>query len=134
MSITFPSNSSSVTLGGVPWISRLFLLLYWSEMLLLWSVSDTWSSNFLTQFWSLRFSFLRASMIVFLILVMLSLTSSVTDFFMFFSISFNRALISENLIVTLSFNFSKEDLKAGSFYSFHLVLYLVLPLCKSEIK
>ena len=51
-------------------------------------------------------------MIVLLMLIMLLLTSSVNDFLMFFSISSNQALISENLTVMLSFNFSKEELNS----------------------
>ena len=112
MSIIFPSNLSSVIFAGIPWILRLFLLLYWSRWLFFWSISNNCSSNFLTLFWSFRFSSLRASMIVFLMLIMLFLTSSVTDFLRFFSISSNQALISENVTVMLSFNFSKEELNS----------------------
>ena len=85
MSITFTSNSSSVTFAGISWISRLFLLLYWSIWMLFGPVFKNYRSNFLTLFWSFRFSSLRASMIIFLMLIMLPLTSSATDFFVHFS-------------------------------------------------
>ena len=109
-SVTFSSKFSWAVLVGISRIFNLFLQLYWFRLLLLWSSSNNCSSNCLTLFWSFKFSSLRASMIEFLVLIMLSSTLSVTDFLILFSFLSNQVLISENLMFILFSSFSNDEL------------------------
>ena len=63
ISITFFSSWSSFFSAGMPWISRLFLLVYWSCLFEAFYNSNNLASRFSHFIWSLIFSSLSASII-----------------------------------------------------------------------
>ena len=112
ISINLSSKISSPTVEGIPWISRLFLLFYWSNLLKDFSLSASFFSGNLTLAWRILLSSLKAVIIESFTLKILSFTYSVMLPSRLLSIWFSLVFMFWNFDWILFFKLDSNELKS----------------------